>query len=79
MHLVLLSRPDCHLCEHMKAMLATELPRLGATWEVRNVDDDPRMRQRFGDFVPVLLREGRPVAKVRTSPDALRRIVTRRR
>ncbi|MDX1382533.1 MAG: glutaredoxin family protein [Thermoanaerobaculia bacterium] len=75
----LVTRSRCHLCDEMKEMLDRELPRLGATYETVDVDGDPELARRFGEVVPVLLRDGRPVAKVRVDRRQLRRIVRRRR
>ena len=75
----LLTRPNCHLCKEMEAVLADVLPSLGATYSCRNVDEDPDLKKRFGEVIPVLLREGRAVAKVRVDRRDLERIVRRRR
>ena len=74
-----LTRPDCHLCDDMRQVLDEILPQLGLGYRIVDVDSDPALVQRFGDSVPVLLRDGRPVAKVRIGADQLRRIVRRRR
>jgi hypothetical protein len=42
-----------------------------------DVDRSPALRERWGDTVPVLLRDGRAVAKVRLTEEALRRILRR--
>ncbi len=75
----LLTRPDCHLCDEMKAVLDEVLPRFDLAYAERNVDSDAVLRQRFGEVIPVLLRDGRPVAKIRLDPKSLERIVRRRR
>ena len=61
----LLSRPRCHLCHEMESLLREVLPEMGLEFTVHNVDDDPTWRSRFGEVIPVLLRDGKPVAKVR--------------
>jgi hypothetical protein len=43
------------------------------------VDAEPELRERFTDVVPVLLRDGMPVAMVRVDRRSLERIVRRRR
>ncbi len=78
-HFELLTRPDCHLCEEMEAVLEEVLPTFGATYSCRNVDEDPDLKQRYGELIPVLLREGRAVAKVRVDRWQLERIVRRKR
>ena len=71
----LVTRAGCHLCDEM----AAQLERAGLCFTSLDVDRDPALRARFGEVVPVLLRDGRPVAKVRVDDARLRRIVRRRR
>lgn len=78
-HYALLTRPGCHLCDEMAQVLDEAFPALGLTYDVTQVDDDPELRRRFGETVPVLLRDGRAVAKVRLNREDLLRIVRRRR
>ena len=75
----MLTRSGCHLCDQMAAVLDSVMPVLGADWNPVDVDSDPELRDRFGDVVPVLLRDGVPVAKVRVDERQLTRIVRRRR
>ncbi len=75
----LVTRERCHLCEEMRAVLDEVLPTLGLGYGVVDVDADSELRTRFGDTVPVLLRDGKPVAKVRLDREQLLRIVRRRR
>jgi hypothetical protein len=63
----------------MKAVLDAVLPALGLEYELVDVDGDSELRDRFGDTVPVLLRGGKPVAKVRIDRRQLLRIVRGRR
>ncbi len=79
MKLELLTRPGCHLCEEMAAVLDAVLPGEGLAYATVDVDSRPELRARFGDVVPVLLRDGRPVAKVKLDERRLRRIIARRR
>jgi hypothetical protein len=62
----------------MATLLDRELAALGLAYEVIDVDTEEQLRFRYGDVVPVLLRDGRPVAKTRLSAQQLRRIVGRR-
>jgi hypothetical protein len=71
----LVTRDRCHLCDEMAAVLDQVLPEFGLTYTLRDVDAEPELRERFTDVVPVLLRDGRPVAKVRLDRRALSRIV----
>ena len=75
----LLTRRRCHLCETMQTLLDTVLPEFDLDYRTVDVDTDPALAERFGESVPVLLRDGRPVAKIRLDERQLRRIVRRRR
>jgi len=75
----LLSRPNCHLCEEMQKLLEQVLPRHGEEYVVEDVDSRPDWRQRFGEVIPVLLRDGRAVAKIGLNRRRLERIVKKRR
>jgi hypothetical protein len=63
----------------MARLLDVVLPEYGLDYDAVDVDREPELRRRFGDTVPVLLRDGRPVAKVRVDAGRLRRLVARRR
>ena len=71
----LVTRKGCHLCDEM----AAELEAAEIAFESTDVDQHPDLRARFSDVVPVLLRDGKPVAKIRVDAAKLRRIVRRRR
>jgi len=75
----MVTRAGCHLCDEMAAVLDEVLPAHGLTWAPLDVDADPVLRARYSDVVPVLLRDGRPVAKVRVDRRTLQWIVQRRR
>jgi hypothetical protein len=75
----LVTRAGCHLCDEMAAVLDAVLPAHGLAWSALDVDADPALRARFGEVVPALLRDGKPVAKVRLDQPTLRRIVRGRR
>ncbi|HEX5760892.1 MAG TPA: glutaredoxin family protein [Thermoanaerobaculia bacterium] len=75
----LVTRLGCHLCYEMAALLDEVLPAHGLTWSPLDVDSEPALRARFGEVVPVLLRDGKPVAKVRVHRSDLERIVRGRR
>jgi hypothetical protein len=74
----LVTREGCHLCDEMAKVLDAVLPRFGLVYETLDVDADPLLRERYSDVVPVLLRDGAPVAKVRVGERELERIVRRR-
>ena len=71
----LVTRRGCHLCDEM----AAELEAAGIAYDSIDVDRHAELRARFGEVVPVLLRDGKPVAKIRVDGARLRRLVRRRR
>ena len=75
----LLTRPQCHLCDEMKEVLDRAFGALGVDYETIDIDHDEALVERYGDTIPVLLRDGRAVAKVRLTEVQARRIVRRRR
>jgi hypothetical protein len=75
----LVTRDGCYLCDEMAKVLDAVLPRFGLSYSFLDVDADPELKQRFGEVVPVLLRDGVPAAKVRVGERELERIVRRRR
>jgi hypothetical protein len=75
----LMTRAGCHLCHEMAALLDEVLPAYGLTWQPVDVDSNPTLRLRYGDAVPVLLRDDKPVAKVRVDRTTLERIARGRR
>jgi len=79
----LVTRAGCHLCDDMAQLLDLVLARRGLDYETIDVDGDSAeaglLRDRFGDAVPVLLRDGVAVAKVRVNRGQLERILERKR
>ena len=75
----LVTRVGCHLCDVMEAELRPLLADHGLSLGLRDVDQDAVLLERYGEVVPVLLRYGRPVAKVRLEPGQALRLIRRRR
>ena len=53
--LKLISRSYCHLCHEMEQALAMLLEELGADVELIDVDENPLLEKKYGEYVPVLL------------------------
>jgi hypothetical protein len=72
--LVLVTRAGCHLCEEGRSIVE-RLRRSGVGFEleVLDVDSDPALTALYGSEVPVLLRDGRKIAKLRFDERRLRR------
>ncbi len=63
----------------MVQALDREGAEFGLEYTIIDIDQDPELQRRFSDVVPVLLRDGIPVVKIRLEPGALKRLVLRRR
>lgn len=72
--LILYRREGCGLCEEMLLELSPWARARGASVEVRDVDQDPLLRRRYGLRIPVLLVDGEPAAYGRLDWDALERL-----
>ncbi len=73
--LTIYSRPGCHLCEDMKAVVAAVSRAVPLTLEEVDISRDAALEARYGLEIPVLQCEGRLVAKYRVTEDALARIL----
>ena len=71
----LYSRPGCHLCDEMKAVVERVALAIPLTIDVIDVSTDPQLEARYGVDIPVLLIAGKKAAKHRVSEEELRRIL----
>jgi thiol-disulfide isomerase/thioredoxin len=75
-HLTIYSKPGCHLCDEMKAVVA----RVAAgnpdiSIEEIDISTDPQLAEQYGLEIPVLMIDGRKAAKFRVSEKELTRIL----
>ena len=68
----LYSRPECHLCDDARAVIESVCAELGESYDEVLIDDDPELRERFTDEVPVTFVDGRQHDFWRVSPVRLR-------
>ena len=59
------SRPNCHLCEEAKVAIQQARAEVAFTLEEINIDDDPELRARYTNDVPVIFINGRKAFKHR--------------
>lgn len=75
-HLTIYSRPGCHLCDDMKIVvrrvIAQTAPGTVSLTEI-DISTDRALEQSFGHEIPVLLIDGRKVAKYRITENELKR------
>jgi glutaredoxin len=78
MTVTIYSRPGCHLCEEMKAVI--EKVTAGEPINLREVDisGDPELERRYSLEIPVLEIDGRKIAKYRIDERALTRAIRER-
>jgi len=55
---VLITKPDCHLCADARDAVARVTAALGLDWSERSLDDDADLRERYAEEIPVLLVDG---------------------
>jgi hypothetical protein len=72
------SRPGCHLCEEMKAVV--EKVAVAEPIDLREVDisGDPELERRYGLEIPVLEIDGKKIAKYRIDEQVLTRALRAR-
>ena len=74
----LYSRPGCHLCDEMKAVVSRVARLVPMTIQEVDISGDPELESIYGLEIPVLLIDGRRAAKLRVTEDALRRLIEAR-
>ncbi len=78
--LTIYSRPGCHLCDDMKALVERVVEERGepVTVDAVDVSADPELESRYGLEIPVLLLNGTKIAKYRVTEEELRRALAAR-
>lgn len=80
MRLTIYSKPGCHLCDEMKAVVHRVIDsRADSPLDEIDISTDPSLLDRYGLEVPVLLIDGFKVAKYRVSEEELTRMLEARR
>jgi hypothetical protein len=72
------SRPECHLCDEMKAVVARVAKIVPLAVTVVDISGDPDLEARYGLEIPVLMVEGKKAAKYRITEGALKKILAAR-
>jgi glutaredoxin len=77
--LTIYSKPDCHLCHEMKAVVErVARGRSNASLEEIDISNDAVLLERYGHEIPVLMIDGMRVAKYRVTETELTRMLDRR-
>jgi glutaredoxin len=70
-------RPGCHLCDDARAVVEQVCAELGESYAEISIDDDPDLRRRYGEEIPVTLVDGAQHDFWRVDPARLRAALTR--
>ena len=79
--LTIYSRPGCHLCDEMKAVVrrvAESIPLKPVNVVEIDISTDPELEALYGLEIPVLLVEGKKAAKYRIEETYLMRLLAGR-
>lgn len=77
LRLTIYSRPGCHLCDEMKEVVQRVARKVPLQLEEVDISRDAELTRRYGGEIPVLMVEGRKVAKFRIAATALTRLLER--
>ena len=69
--LTLFTRPGCHLCDDMKAVVEQIQHIHAVALDEVDISGQTELERRYGTEIPVLTHEARIVARIRTSPAEL--------
>jgi glutaredoxin len=73
--LTIYSRPGCHLCDEMKAVVARVAVTIPLSLHEIDISTDPALESSYGLEIPVLVIDGRKAAKFRVTEGELTRIL----
>ncbi|GGO78255.1 MULTISPECIES: glutaredoxin family protein [Nocardioides] len=55
----LYGKPGCHLCDDARTVVERVCADLGVDWVEQSILDDPALRERYAEEIPVVLVDGR--------------------
>jgi hypothetical protein len=68
----LVGKPDCHLCEAAREVIAAVCAETGDSFTEVSIFDDPELADRYWEQIPVTLVDGRQHDFWRVDADRLR-------
>ena len=75
---VIYSRPGCHLCDEMKALVRRTSRSIPLALEEIDISTDPDLEKRYRLEIPVLMIDGKKIAKYRIGEEELKRALMSR-
>jgi glutaredoxin len=76
--LTIYSRPGCHLCDEMKAVVRNVARTIPLSLQEIDISTNAALEAEYGLEIPVLLVEGKKAAKYRIAEEELRRLLIAR-
>lgn len=72
--ITIIGKPECHLCDDARAVIAEVVAELGGTIAVteRSILEDAELHERYWEQIPVVLIDGELHARWRVDRDRLR-------
>ena len=69
---VLIGKPECHLCADARAIIEKVCSELAVEWSELSILDDPVLASKYFELIPVTLVDGKPHDQWRVNEDRLR-------
>lgn len=73
---VLIGKPDCHLCENARLIIARVCDELCVKWTELSILDDPVLADKYFESIPVLIVDGKQVDQFRVDEARLRTAIS---
>ena len=58
--MIVVGKPDCHLCEQAVEVVAQVCKELGQGFQVLSITEDPELADLYWEKIPVILVDGQP-------------------
>jgi len=68
----LVGKPGCHLCDDAQAVIEKVCAETGASWERKDITEDPELHRKYWEQIPVILVDGAQHDFWRVDPKRLR-------
>ncbi|AWN32152.1 glutaredoxin family protein [Streptomyces libani] len=68
----LVGKPGCHLCDDAQAVIEKVCAETGASWEKKDITEDPELHRKYWEQIPVILVDGAQHDFWRVDPKRLR-------
>lgn len=75
-HVVLYSRPGCHLCDVAREAILSQRERLGFAFEEVDIEADEELELEYGIRIPVVEVDGEEAFEVTVDAERLARMVS---